>query len=69
MKEMGFHEKWRGWINTCLRSTSVLILVKGSPIKEFKMTIGLRQGDPLSPFLFLIEAGGFNIIMHSDEDG
>lgn len=57
MKErMGFNETWRNWINECLGSASVSILVHGSPTEEFKVSKGLRQGDPMAQFLFLIVA-------------
>ncbi|KAJ9552562.1 hypothetical protein OSB04_016607 [Centaurea solstitialis] len=63
MKSMGFGEKWRKWVEACLKSASVSILVNGAPTKEFKMTRGIRQGDPLAPFLFLIVAEGLNVLM------
>lgn len=48
------------WIHGCLQSTSVSVLVNGSPTDEFKMEKGIRQGDPLAPFLFLVVAEGLN---------
>lgn len=39
------------------------MLVNGSPLEEFKVGRGLRQGDPLSHFLFLIVAKGLNLML------
>lgn len=58
LEKMGFSFVWRKWISECLSSASVFVLVNGSPTKEFRMGRGHRQGDPLSPFLFLLVAGG-----------
>ncbi|GKC82420.1 cysteine-rich receptor-like protein kinase [Tanacetum coccineum] len=56
MVNMGFREKWRSWIHGCLYSASVSVLVNGSPTGEFSMTRGIRQGDLLYPYLFLMVA-------------
>jgi hypothetical protein len=53
---------------TCVSSATVSVLVNGSPTDEFNMCRGLRQGDPLSPFLFLIAAEGLNVMLKASVD-
>ncbi|GKV38639.1 hypothetical protein SLEP1_g46528 [Rubroshorea leprosula] len=65
MMRMRFCATWRKWIQECLKSSSVSILVNGSPTNQFPVNKGIRQGDPLSPFLFLIVAKGLNGIVAS----
>jgi hypothetical protein len=60
---MGFAGEWRRWIRACVCQSSMSVLVNGSPTEDFSVGKGLRQGDPLSPFLFLIIAEGLTCLM------
>jgi len=45
MEKMGFPSKRRQWIMECVNTTIMLVLVNISPIEEFQMGRGLKQGD------------------------
>lgn len=54
MEQMQFGGKWRRWIMGCLFSSRSSVLVNGSPTVEFPISKGVKQGDPISPFLFIL---------------
>jgi hypothetical protein len=56
LQAKGFPQKWIMWINELLSSETSFVLLNGTAGKDFKCIRGVRQGDPLSPLLFAIDA-------------
>lgn len=67
MMRLGFQRRWVDLIMKCLSTVSYRIRVNGELSQVIKPQRGLRQGDPLSSYLFLLCAEGFSALLSRAE--
>ena len=64
MKQLGFNERWISLIMHCITTVTYSVLINGVSHRCIVPLRGLRQGDPLSPYLFLICVDGFSSLIN-----
>src|ERR1044071_7373082 len=68
LSQMGFHLLWCEWVRGICYSSRAAVLVNGSPTFDFRCEKGLRQGDPLSPFLFLLVMEALSCLLRKAQE-
>ncbi|PWA81906.1 RNA-directed DNA polymerase, eukaryota, Reverse transcriptase zinc-binding domain protein [Artemisia annua] len=61
--QFGFHEKLVGWIMVCVTTAKFTVCINGERRGYFSSGRGLRQGDPISPYLFTLVMEVFTLLM------
>lgn len=70
MLKLGFGAQWTCLIMACVRSVSYSVKVNGVPGATTFPSRGLRQGEPLSPYLFLLCAEGLiSLFQQAERNG
>ncbi|XP_050256924.1 uncharacterized protein LOC126702296 [Quercus robur] len=64
MAKLGLHEDWTRLFMRCVSLVTYAVRINGHPWGQIVPTRGLRQGDPLSPYIFLICAEGLSTLLH-----
>lgn len=68
MVKMGFPLKFVGLVLNCVSSVSYSVLLNGKPTRCFRPSRGIRQGDPISPYLFLLCAEALSVLIRRAEE-
>ena len=64
LSKWGFSDQWISRVMACISSVKYSVKFNGKLLESFSPSRGLRQGDPLSPFLFLFVADALSILLN-----
>ena len=67
MIKMGFSSQWVTWIMLCVETVDYSVLINGATVGPIVPGRCLRQGDPLSPYLFILCAEGLSVLIRKAE--
>jgi hypothetical protein len=67
MNKLGFDPRWIALIMECVKTVKYAVVVNGNPAGHIVPSHGIRQGDPLSPYLFLLCAEALSNMLHRAE--
>ena len=63
MRRMDFRDRWISIIMMCVTTVQYSILVNGSPCGVISPSRGIRQGDPILAYLFLLCAEALSALV------
>lgn len=70
LTKFGFSEKWMSWMRACIFVGNLAVMINGCSNQEINIQMGLKQGNPQAPFLFLLVFGGLiGLVVRDEETG
>jgi hypothetical protein len=63
MRKLGFEDRWIILVMSCVQSMSYSVVINGNPVGHIRPTRGIKQGDPISPYLFLLCAKALSTLL------
>lgn len=63
MSKIGFSSKWCRLIMKCISSPKISLMLNGATLQSFNPSRGLRKGDSISPYIFILGMEGFSRLL------